>query len=118
RARLRHFPDTNLHELPRFASLSDEEEDSLTGIGDLRMLPKPRHPVSSHPSDRVLNASSNIRLTQAWGDCPVSILVKRIFVPVLPMVLAIMVFQPRHCQGQPAGDALDLPKPVPDEKLV
>src|SRR5271157_1703520 len=75
-------------------------EDSLTSIGDSRMFPKPRHPVSSHPSDRVLNASSNIRLTQAWGDCPVSILVKRIFVPVLPMVLAVMVCQPRHCQGQ------------------
>ena len=29
-----------------------------------------------------------------------SILVKRIFVPVLPIVLAIMVCQPRHCQGQ------------------
>jgi hypothetical protein len=72
----------------------------LTGIGDSRMLPKPRHPVSSHLSDRVLNASSNIRLTQAWGDCPVSILVKRIFVPVFPIVLAIMVCQPRHCQGQ------------------
>jgi hypothetical protein len=64
------------------------------------MFPKPRHPVSSHPSDRVLNASSIIRLTQAWGDCPVSILVKRIFVPVLPIVLAIMVCQPRYCQGQ------------------
>jgi hypothetical protein len=78
------------------------------------MFPKPRHPVSSRPSDRVLNASSNIRFTQAWGDCPVSILVKRICVPVLPIVLAIMVCQPRHCQGQ----ALDPPKPVPDEKLV
>src|SRR5271157_1146279 len=128
-------------------------EDSLTSIGDSRMFPKPRHPVSSHPSDRVLNASSIIRLTQAWGDCPVSILVKRIFVPVLPIVLAIMVCQPRHCQGQDqekaqsdaaaktdkaeaqepdkttapqekaiqgqaGGDALDPPKPVPDEKLV
>ena len=29
-----------------------------------------------------------------------SILVKRIFVPVLPIVLAIMVCQPRYCQGQ------------------
>ena len=29
-----------------------------------------------------------------------SILVKRIFVPALPIVLAIMVCQPRHCQGQ------------------
>ena len=72
----------------------------MTGIGDSRMFPKPRHPVSSHPSDRVLNASSNIRLTQAWGDCPVSILVKRIFVPVLLIVLAIMVCRPRDCQGQ------------------
>ncbi len=76
------------------------KKDSLTGMGDSRMFPQPRHAVSSHPSDRVLNASSNIRLTQAWGDCPVSILLKRIFVPVLPMVLAIMVCQPRPCQGQ------------------
>jgi hypothetical protein len=30
----------------------------------------------------------------------VSILVKRIFLPVLPILLAIMVSQPRHCQGQ------------------
>jgi hypothetical protein len=97
--------------------------------------------------------SSTIRLTQAWGDSPVSILVKRIFLPVLPMLLAIMVSQPRHCQGQdqektlqnaaakaknaevpepenaaapknkanqgqPGGEELDSPKPVPEEKLV
>jgi hypothetical protein len=45
----------------------------------------------------------------------VSILVKRILVPVLPVVLAVMVCQPRHSLGQ---DSLESPKPAPEEKLV
>lgn len=94
----------------------------MTSIGELRMFPKSRHPVSSHPSDRVLNTSSIIGLTLAWGDCPVSIFVNRIFVRLLPVLLAIMVWQPRFCQGQNPGQPGDLklksPEPVLEEQLV
>jgi hypothetical protein len=43
---------TILQNLPQLASLSDEQ-DSLTGMSELRMFPESRHPVSSHPFDRI-----------------------------------------------------------------
>ena len=44
-----------------------------------------------------------------------SILAMRSFVPVLPMVLAIVVAQPSHCLGQAEGKAPSNPAPKPDK---
>src|SRR6516164_3018980 len=47
-----------------------------------------------------------------------SIFLKRLSVPLLTLLPAIMLFQPRSCQAQPEDLKLESPAPIPDDQVV